>query len=157
MNDRDVLGVLHDALDRVGHIEHKAGRELALWLAGVDEARRVWDELAGEHDRGHLVVKQLLLERLGLGLRDVADDAADDISPGFERLAVFVFERVAFADDLLGVEPERSDLASPCGPAPLPTPFFSRKLLIADSKTVLIIGHPLRRTCKDTMPDLILF
>ena len=45
----------------------------------------------------------MLPERIGFGLGDMADDTADDVRPCFERLAVFVLERIAETDDFLGV------------------------------------------------------
>ena len=68
VDDGNILCVLHNAFDRIRHIEDKAGCELALRLTRIDETGRVWNELAGEHHRGHIVVKQLLLKGVVLGL-----------------------------------------------------------------------------------------
>ena len=88
MDDGDVLRVLHDARNRVGHVQNETGGELAFRLAGVDQTRRVRHKFSIEHDFGHRIVKVIALDRIGFGFRNVTDDAADDIGPGFERVAV---------------------------------------------------------------------
>ncbi len=46
MNDRCVSRRLHDPGDRVRHVQYKAGRQLAIGLAGIHQAGRVGNELA---------------------------------------------------------------------------------------------------------------
>ena len=110
VNNGHVLRMLHDPLDRIGHAEHKAGGELALGLAGVDEAWGIRDKFPVEHNVGHRPVKDIPFYRLGLGTRDVADHPAHDIGPGFERFTICILERVAFGNDLLRIKPQRGKL-----------------------------------------------
>src|SRR3982751_1889407 len=115
MDDGDILGVLHDAFDRIGHVEDEAGGELALWLSSVYEARRVRDELACKHCGGHLAREAPTFFGIRLGPRDMTDDTTHNVSPGLDRLAVFVLERIPFGNDFLSVEPQRSDLTADGG------------------------------------------
>ena len=57
MNDRSVGRCLHDAGDRVRHVEHKASGELTVRLSSVDEARRVGNKLARQHHLAHSIKK----------------------------------------------------------------------------------------------------
>ena len=68
MNDRRISSRLHDAGDRVRHIQHEASSELTVWFAGVDEARSVGDKLSRQHDIRHRVEEFVAL--LGIGFRD---------------------------------------------------------------------------------------
>ena len=42
----------------------------------------------------------------------MADDAPNDIRPGFNRITMLIFERVPERDDLLSVKAKRRDLAA---------------------------------------------
>ena len=75
-----------------------------LWFAGVDEARRVRDEFAIKHDRGHIVIERIALICVRLRSGDVAYDATDNIRPRLERFAVLVLGRITLCDHLFGVE-----------------------------------------------------
>src|ERR1044071_563518 len=87
-------------------VEHEARRELARGLARVDEAGRIRDELAPEHDAFHRLVELVALDDVGLGLRDVPDDAAHDVGPLLDGLALRVLKTVALGYDPAGVEPD---------------------------------------------------
>ena len=91
MNDRDVLSVLHYPVDRIGYSKHKTRGKLSFRFACINETRRVWNELAVQHDLGHPVVKHPLFFRIGLGARHVSDHAADDVGPCLDGLAVLIF------------------------------------------------------------------
>ena len=58
--------------DRIRNIQNETCGELALWFAGIDETRCVWNKFAGEHDRRHVVVESRLLfaDRSRLATRD---------------------------------------------------------------------------------------
>ena len=114
MDNGDVLGVFHDALDRIRNVEHEACGELALGLAGIDETRSVRDELAAEHHGRHVAVEHRLGRRVLFRTRNVADDAADDVCPSLKGFAVFVLNGVSLGDDLLGVKPQRASLNARC-------------------------------------------
>jgi hypothetical protein len=158
VDDRDILCVLHDALDRIRDVEDETGGQLAFGLAGVNETRCVRDELPSEHDRGHVVVKELLFERLVLGPRDMADNAADDVVPAFDRFAMFILERISFADDFLSVEPERHELASVRRSGPVSNSVLFEKTTNSRLKNC---AHKTRLslnlTLQTRIPDLILF
>src|SRR5205085_4118518 len=83
MNDRGIGRSLHDAGDRIRHVEHEAGRQLAIWFTRVDEAWRVRHELARIHNVAHRVVKEITLCRIGFGDGNVGNDASDDVAPFF--------------------------------------------------------------------------
>ena len=53
VNGRCRFGVLHDSGYRVRHVEHEAGRQLAIGFAGVDQAGRVRHKLASQHYLAH--------------------------------------------------------------------------------------------------------
>ena len=90
MDDRDVLGVLHDPLYRIRNIQYKTCCELSLRLTGIDEARRVRHEFASEHRGGHFVVKEVLLLRVSFCRGNMPDDAANHVRPGFKRFSVLI-------------------------------------------------------------------
>src|SRR5438445_284614 len=71
MNDRGISCGLHDAGDRVWHIEYKACGELTVGFAGIDETRRVGNEFARHHDVGHPQKKFIALFRICFGYRDM--------------------------------------------------------------------------------------
>jgi hypothetical protein len=129
MNYGDVLSVLHYPLDRIGNVEHEAGGELSLGLTRIYETRGIGDELAVEHHRGHGVVKCGAVGRICLGGGDMADDASDDIVPGFDRFAVLILGGIPLGDHLLGVEPERVSLASFSGPGAVAVAFWGQNAL----------------------------
>ncbi len=104
MDDCGVGRGLHYPGYRVGHVKDEAGRELSRGLARVDEAGRVRHELAAEHDAFHRLVELVALDDVAFGLRDVADDAADDVGPLLDGLALRVLQAVALGDDAAGVE-----------------------------------------------------
>ena len=60
--------MLHDALDRIGYVQDETGGKLPLGLSGVDQARCVRDELAGQHDVGHVRIESVLFCRVRFGL-----------------------------------------------------------------------------------------
>lgn len=95
---------LHDARDGVRHVEDEARGELARRLARVDEAGRVRDELAPQHDAAHHRIELLAPGRVHLGVADVPDDAAHDVGPLLDGLPLRVLQAVALRDHAAGVK-----------------------------------------------------
>ncbi len=79
MNNRSVGRRLHDAGDRVRHIEHKTSGQLSVRFAGIDQARRVGYEFTRQHDVGHDVEEFIALIGIGFSHRDVRHDTGDDV------------------------------------------------------------------------------
>src|SRR3989442_503076 len=67
MNDRRIRCRLHDAGDRVRHIQHEASSELTIWLSSVDQTRSVGNKLARQHNVRHRVEEFVALLGIGFG------------------------------------------------------------------------------------------
>ena len=104
MNRRRSLGMIHNAGNRVRHIQHKAGSKLAVCFAGVNQARRVGNKLARQHT-SLMALKNKSRSHVFFRSRNMTHHAANDIRPLFQRTSLRVFQRVALADYALAFSP----------------------------------------------------
>src|SRR5215212_449584 len=103
VNRGSSLGVLHDSRKRVWDVQHKTRRELTVSFAGVDQTRRVRNELASQHHFAHGGKKLVtFLTRFGHG--NVADDTPHDIRPFLERTPLRILQRIPLANDFSGID-----------------------------------------------------
>src|SRR5689334_22880744 len=97
--------MVHDSGQRIGNVQNEAGRELPVWFAGVNQARRVRNELARQHHLFHGREKLVTLVA-GFGFGNVPDYPADNRFPVFERLSLRILKRVTLANYFSGIDSE---------------------------------------------------
>ncbi len=99
VDERAPARMLHDLGEVVSDRKHEARGKLPLRLARVHQTRRVGKESAVQHQRHHRLDELAPLDRVCLGLCDVADDAHTDVIPLFDGTPHLVLEGIPLRND----------------------------------------------------------
>ena len=110
VNQRRLLDLVEDFVQRIVHRQHEAGRQLLQLAPGVHQRRRVGHQLQAAHGLVEPLFGGLALRFAGavaqIGLRQIAGHPAEHPVGVFQHLAVAVFGQVAAAQHHFGVGAE---------------------------------------------------